>query len=95
MTPPPSRRKKSTMCSGRTMSESPMMSRVGAAIAPDCLIWHILRVAIHLLGKERREVLRVGRESEVLVVAGGFVHCSPSAPMTGTCCKSSAVASSP
>jgi hypothetical protein len=67
----------------------------GRGDRPDCLIWHILRVAIHLLGKERREVLRVGRESEVLVVAGGFVHCSPSAPMTGTCCKSSAVASSP
>src|SRR5262249_33937365 len=54
----------------------------GRGDRPDCLIWYILRVAIHLrlLGKERREVVRVGRESEVLVVAGGFVHCSPSAP---------------
>ena len=33
MTSPPSRRNISTACSGWTMSESPMMSMVGAAIA--------------------------------------------------------------
>src|ERR687883_2061975 len=33
MTPPPSSRKNSTMCSGRTISESPTMSSVGAVIA--------------------------------------------------------------
>lgn len=32
-TPPPTSRKISTACSGRTMSESPMMISVGAVIA--------------------------------------------------------------
>jgi hypothetical protein len=35
-TPPPSRRKSSTACSGRTMSESPMISRTGLSIEEIC-----------------------------------------------------------
>ena len=53
-----------------------MMSKRGCGDRSDRRLRHVLRVAVHLrlLGKERGEVLRVGRESEVLVMKRGSVH---------------------